>query len=156
MHLLPQRGYTGNGDEMKVDAQMLTSLLKTTQEGKIAVRRALYASAQPPLRCVLQTQLLELGAIETEVHAIAAQRGWELKEIQPGRRVLMRFRMRMILRGRSDSEIAERMMRRSIHRMIACIKVLHRYQRQSGRISALSQRLADCEADAIRQLQTFL
>ena len=150
-------GYTGRGDTMKNDRQMLGSILKTAQMGQISIRGALHASLQPGLKTALREQLREYGMIESEAHAIASQRGWELKELQPGRRLATGMMNRMKLsRDSSDSRIADRMIQENTRGMIAGLKDLHRYEQQDYRVSSLSQRLLDCEAATIRQLQAFL
>ena len=142
---------------MKNDRQMLGSILKTTQLGQIGIRSALHAGLRPGLGKTLQAQLREYDMIESEAHAIASQRGWELKEIQPGRRVLTGMMTRMKFRhGNSDSKIADMMIQGNTRGMITGLKDLHRYQQQDHRVSSLSQRLLDCEAATIRQLQAFL
>ena len=40
--------------------------------------------------------------------------------------------------------------------MITGLKDLHQYQQQDTQVSALSQRLLDCETANIRQMQPFL
>lgn len=142
---------------MKNDRQMLSSILKTTQMGQIGIRGILDTSMRPGLRKALQSQLQEYDAIESEAHSIASQRGWELKEIQPGRRMMSGMMARMKLsHGNADSKIAGMMIQGNTRGMITGLKNLHQYQQQDSQVSALSQRLLDCETANIRQMQTFL
>ena len=142
---------------MKNDRKMLTSILKTTQMGQIGIRSVLDTSMRPGLRKALQSQLQEYDTIESEAHAIASQRGWELREIQPGKQLMADMMAHMKLRhGNSDSKIADMMIQGNTRGMIAGLKDLHQYQQQDSQVSALCQRLLDCETANIRQMQAFL
>jgi hypothetical protein len=142
---------------MKNDRDMLSSILKTAQMGQIGIRSVLDTSMRPGLRKALQSQLQEYDMIESEAHALASQRGWELREIQPGTRMMTNLMTHMKLRhGNSDSKIADMMIQGNTRAMITGLKELHQYQQQDTRVSALSQRLLDCETANIRQMQTFL
>jgi len=142
---------------MKNDRQMLDSILTTTQIGQVSIRKVLDLSMRPALRKALQAQLQEYDSIETEAHALATQRGWELREIQPGKRFMTGIVTHMRLsHGNSDSKIASMMIQGNTRGMILGLKDLHQYQQQDSQVSALSQRLLDCETANIRQLQTFL
>ena len=142
---------------MKNDRDMLSSILKTTQMGQIGIRSVLDTSMRPGLRKALQSQLQEYDSIESEAHALASQRGWELREIQPGKRMMTNLMTHMKLRsGNSDSKIADMMIQGYTRAMITGLKELHQYQQQDSQVSALSQRLLDCETANIRQMQAFL
>ena len=82
---------------MKNDREMLSSILKTTQMGQIGIRSVLDTSMRPGLRKALQSQLQEYDTIEAEAHALACQRGWELREIQPGKRLMSNMMAHMKL-----------------------------------------------------------
>ena len=58
--------------------------------------------------------------------------------------------------GNSDSQIAGMMIQGNTRGMITGLKDLHQYQQQDTQVSALSQRLLDCETANIRQMQAFL
>ena len=142
---------------MKNDRDMLSSILKTAQMGQIGIRSVLDTSMRPGLRKALQSHLQEYDTIESEAHAIASQRGWELREIQPGTRMMTNLMTHMKLRnGNSDSKIADMMIQGNTRAMISGLKELHQYQQQDSQVSALSQRLLDCETANIRQMQAFL
>ena len=142
---------------MKNDRQMLGSILNTTQTGQITIRKVLDTSMRPALRKALQSQLQEYDSIESEAHALASQRGWELREIQPAKKLLTLMRTQMRLRhGNSDSKIASMVIQGNTAGMILGLADLHQYQQQDSQVSALSQRLLDCETANIRQMQSFL
>lgn len=142
---------------MKNDQQMLSFILKTTQSGQISIQKVLDTSMRPALRKALQSQLREYDAIESEAYALATQRGWELREIQPGKKMTTGIMTQMKLRHRnSDSQIADLMIMGNTQGMIQGLKNLHQYQQQDSQVSALSQRLLDCETASIRQMQSFL
>lgn len=142
---------------MRNDQQMLSFILKTTQAGQISIQKILDTSMRPALRKALQSQLREYDAIESEAYALATQRGWELREIQPGKKMATGIMTQIKLRHKnSDSQIADLMIMDNTQGMIQGLKNLHQYQQQDSQVSALSQRLLDCETASIRQMQSFL
>lgn len=140
------------------DQKMLSSILKTTQMGQIGIRSVLDTSSmRPGLRKALQSQLREYDTIESEAHAIASQRGWELKEVQPISRMMTDMATHMKLRrGNADSKIADMMIQGNTRGMVESLKNLHQYQQDDSQVRVLCQRLLDCETANIRQMQPFL
>lgn len=142
---------------MNDSKQMLSSLLKTTQMGQIGIRSVLDTAMRPGLRKALESQLREYDRIESEAHAIAGQRGWELPELDPGVRFMADMMTKVRLSyGNTDSKIAGMMIQGNTRGMITGLKNAHQYSRQDDAISTLSQRLLDCETANIRQMQSFL
>lgn len=137
--------------------KLLCSVLKTAQLGQVGIRSILDTSMRPALRKALEGQLHEYDCIESEAHALATQRGWDLPELDPAVRFFSDRKMRMKLtRGNCDSRIADMLIRSNTNGMIRGLKDLHQYPRQDDRISSISQKLLDCETANIRQMQTFL
>lgn len=142
---------------MKNGKELLSSLLKTTQMGQVGIRSVLDTSMRPGLRKALQSQLHEYDAIETEAHAIATQRGWELRELDPAVRMMSDMMTRMKLGGRNtDSKIAGMMIQGNTRGMIKGIKNLHQFDGEDEQLQILSQKLLDCENANIRQMQGYL
>ncbi len=142
---------------MKTSKEILSSVLKTTQMGQVGIRSVLDASMRPGLRKALESQLQEYDSIETEAHAIAFQRGWEVKELDPGVRFFSDMMTRMKLNRRNtDSKIADMMIQGNTKGMIKGLKNIHQFPDQDDQVSTLSQKLLDCETANIRQMQTFL
>ena len=142
---------------MKTSKEILSSVLKTTQMGQVGIRSVLDASMRPGLRKALESQLQEYDSIETEAHAIAFQRGWEVKELDPGVRFFSDMMTRVKLNRRNtDSKIADRMIQGNTKGMIKGLKNIHQFPDQDDQVSTLSQKLLDCETANIRQMQTFL
>lgn len=142
---------------MKTNKELLSSILKTTQMGQVGIRSVLDTSMRPGLRKALQSQLHEYDSIETEAHAIASQRGWELKELDPAVRMMSDMMTRMKLGGRnSDSKIADMMIQGNTKGMIKGIKNLHQFDGVDEQVQILTQKLLDCENANIRQMQSFL
>lgn len=142
---------------MKDDRQMLSSILNTAQIGQISIQKILDTSMRPALRKALQSQLQEYSSIEADAYILASQRGWDLREVQPGKRVAAGIRTHVKLRhGNSDSAIADMIIQGNTRAMIAGLKDLHQYQQQDSQVSILSQRLLDCQTANIRQMQPFL
>ena len=143
--------------KMKNSKQMLTSLLKTTQMGQVGIRSVLETNMRPGLRKALESQLREYDTIESEAHAIASQRGWELRELQPAVRVMADMMTRAKLQyGNRDSKIAGMMIQGNTRGMITGLKNAHQFNKQDEQISILTQKLLDCETANIRQMQSYL
>ena len=136
---------------------MLTSLLKTTQMGQVGIRSVLETNMRPGLRKALESQLREYDSIESDAHAIASQRGWELSELQPVTRLMADMMTRAKLQyGNRDSKIAGMMIQGNTRGMIKGLKNMHHRKQSDSRILALSQKLLDCEQENIRQMQGFV
>jgi len=142
---------------MKTSKEILSSVLKTTQMGQVGIRSVLDASVRPGLRTALEDQLREYDSIESEAHAIASQRGWELRELDPAVRFLADRMSRMKLnRGDCDSKIADMMIQGNTKGMVKGLRNLHQYPHEDDLIATISQKLIDCETANIRQMRTFL
>ena len=142
---------------MKKNQQFLSEMLKTTQIGQVAIRSVLDTTMRSTLRSTLEAQLREYDAIETEAYSIALQRGWELPELDPGRRFLLDRKTRFKLNGRNtDSRIADILIQGNTKGLIQGLKNLHQFDGQDHQIRILSQKLLDCETAHIRQMQAFL
>ncbi|MDD6855917.1 MAG: hypothetical protein SOW29_08165 [Candidatus Faecousia sp.] len=142
---------------MKNSQQILSSVLKTAQMGQVGIRSVLDTRMRPGLRKALEQQLREYDQIETEAHALASQRGWELKDLDPALRMMSNMVTRMKLSaGGSESKIADMMIQGSTKGMIKGLRNMHQFPREDSRISALSQKLLDTENANIRQMQAFL
>ena len=142
---------------MKNSKQILSSLLKTTQMGQIGIRSVLDTSMRPSLRKALESQLQEYDSIESEAHAIATQRGWELPELDPAVRAMSNMMTRMKLAGQNaDSKIADMMIQGKTRGMVKGLKDIHQFAQQDEQVCALSQKLLDTETANIRQMQGYL
>ena len=142
---------------MKNSQQILSSVLKTTQMGQIGIRSVLDTRMRPGLRRALEQQLREYDQIETEAHTLAAQRGWELKDLDPAVRMMSDMVTRMKLSaGGTESKIADMMIQGNTKGMIKGLRNMHQFPREDSRITALSQKLLDTETANIRQMQAFL
>ena len=132
-------------------------MLKTIQMGQVEIRSVLDTTLGSSLRNTLEAQLREYDSIETEAYTIALQRGWDLPELDFGRRILKDRLTRMKINGRNtDSSIADILIRGHTKGMIRGLKNLHQFEGQDHQIRTLSQKLLDCETAHIRQMQGFL
>ena len=142
---------------MKNSKEVLSSILKTTQMGQLGIRSVLETEMKPELRQAMESQLREYDAIESEAHAIASQRGWEVEELDPALRFMTDAMTRMKLsRGNCDSRIADMMIQGNTKGMIKGLKNLHQFPHPDDKLRTLSQKLLDCENAGIRQMQSFL
>lgn len=142
---------------MKNSKEILSSVVKTAQMGQTGIRSVLDTSMRPSLRKALEFQLREYDSIETEAHTIASQRGWELKELDPGVRMMTDMMTRMKLHGRNtDSKIADMMIQGNTRGMVKGLKNLHQFPSSDSQVQMVSQKLLDCETANIRQMQGYL
>ena len=142
---------------MKQNQEVLSTLLKTIQIGQTDIRSVLDTTMRSSLRNTLKDQLQEYDSIETEAYTLALQRGWDLVELDPGRRFLRDRMNRMKLNSRNtDSRIADILIQGNTKGMIRGLKNLHQFEGLDHQIRILSQKLLDCETAHIRQMQGFL
>lgn len=136
---------------------MLSSILKTTQMGQTGIRAVMDHAVRADLRNALQSQLKEYDAIETEAHALAAARGWELEELDPAVKAMSRLWSRMNLSyGQADSKIAAMMIQGNTRGMIKGLKNRHHTKNPDTGILNLSRKLQDTEEANIRQMQGYV
>lgn len=142
---------------MKGSKDILSSILKTTQMGQIGIRSVLKSPLRASLRTALQSQLQEYDTIEQEAQAIASTRGWILEELDPSIKVMANMMTRSRLSfGNVDSKAAAMMIQGNTRGMIKGLKNIHQFCNSDERVSSLSQKLLDCEAANIKQMQGFL
>ena len=142
---------------MTDNLQLLSAMLKTIQTGQVEIRSVLDTTLGTSLRSALESQLREYDSMEAETYTIALQRGWELPELDPGRRFLKDRLTRMKLNGpNTDSRIADILIRGNTNGMIQGLKRMHQLEIKDHQIRILSQKLLDCETAHIRQMQPFL
>ena len=142
---------------MNDSKQLLSSLLRTTQMGQTGIRSVLDTAMRPGLRKALESQLKEYDRIESEAHAIASQRGWELEELEPGVRFFSDMFTRMRLGyGNTDSKIAGMMIQGNTRGMIVCLKDKHQCSQVDQEVGALFQKLVDTETSNIQKMQGYL
>ena len=143
--------------QMKGSKDVLSSVLKTTQMGQIGIRSVLDAAVRPGLRSALEDQLHEYDAIETEAHALAGRRGWDLPELDPAIRFMTDMMTRMRLGGRDpDSKIAAMMITGNTKGVIKGTRNLNHLAVKDEPLQILGQKLLDCETANIKQMQHYL
>lgn len=137
--------------------QLLDSINSTVQMGQIGIRSVLDTSVSTPLRNALRSQLREYDLLETQAHQIASTRGWELHDVNPAVRKMADLMTRTRLSyWNTETKIAAMMIRGNTRGMIIGYKDLHKCSRPDSQILDISQKLLDCEAENIRQMQGFL
>lgn len=142
---------------MKSNKDVLASVLKTTQMGQVGIRAVTNYVVRADLKKELQDQLQEYDAIEREAVAIANLRGWDLKDLDPMAKIMSKMYSRSNLAfGKADSKVAAMMIQGNTRGMIKGLKNLHQCQNTDNRIKTVSQKLLDCEAANIKQMQGYL
>ena len=142
---------------MKDSKEVLSSILKTTQMGQIGIRSVQDYAVRTQVKSALESQKQEYDAIETQAHKIAKERGWQLRELNPGVRNMAEMMTRIRLQGRNkDAKIAALMVQGNTRGVIKGLKNLHRYHGRDPQVCQLAQRLLDHENANIRQMEDFL
>lgn len=142
---------------MKDSKDILSSLLKTTQMGQVGIRSVEKAANGTQLKSALKSQLEEYNKIEKETYALAKERGWQLAELNPMARTMADMAARSkLMYGKNDSKIAEMMVQGNTRGVIKSLKNLHRYHQNDGQVTAMAQKLLDCENNNIKQMEGFL
>ena len=131
---------------MKDSKDILSSLLKTTQMGQVGIRSVEKAANGEQLKKALKSQLQEYNQIEQETYALARERGWQLAELNPMARTMADMASRSkLMYNKNDSKIAEMMVQGNTRGVIKSLKNLHRYHQNDGQVTAMAQKLLDCE-----------
>ena len=142
---------------MKDSKDILSSLLKTTQMGQVGIRSVEKAANGAQLKKALKSQLDEYNTIEQETYALAKERGWQLTELNPMARTMADMASRSkLMYNKNDSKIAEMMVQGNTRGVIKSLKNLHRYHQNDGQVTAMAQKLLDCENNNIKQMEGFL
>ena len=142
---------------MKDSKDILSSLLKTTQMGQVGIRSVEKAANGEQLKKALKSQLKEYNQIEQETYALARERGWQLSELNPVARTMADMASRSkLMYNKNDSRIAEMMVQGNTRGVIKSLKNLHRYHQNDGQVTAMAQKLLDCENNNIKQMEGFL
>lgn len=110
------------------------------------------AAASHDLKCCLNVQLTEFDQLESRIQTIAAQRGWDLPELQPADKWSAAFG----LRCRKDTKIAEHLIRMHTDYAIRLLKTYNRLGAGDMQIMDIFRRFLDCGSSGIRKLQPFL
>ena len=143
--------------KMKDSKDILSSLLKTTQMGQVGIRSVADAANSEQLKKALKSQLEEYNKIEEQTYALAKERGWQLAELNPMARTMADMASRSkLMYKKNDSKIAEMMVQGNTRGVIKSLKNLHRYHQNDGQVTAMAQKLLDCENENIKQMEGFL
>ena len=143
--------------KMKDSKDILSSLLKTTQMGQVGIRSVEKAANGAQLKKALKSQLDEYNTIEQETYALAKERGWQLAELNPMARTMADMASRSkLMYNKNDSKIADMMVQGNTRGVIKSLKNLHRYHQNDGQVTAMAQKLLDCENNNIKQMEGFL
>jgi len=143
--------------KMKDSKDILSSLLKTTQMGQVGIRSVEKAANGAKLKKALKSQLQEYNHIEQEAYRLAEERGWVLNELNPAARTMADMAARSkLMYNKNDSRIAEMMVQGNTRGVIKSLKNLHRYHQNDGSVTALANKLLECENNNIAQMENFL
>ena len=132
-------------------------MLKTTQMGQLGIRSVLESDMEPGLRKAMESQLREYDSIESEAHATARERNWELPELNPSIRFMTDQMTKLKLSyGEVNSKIAAMMIRGNTSGVIKGFQNLHQLADNDTKICALCQKLLETESANVDQMKQFL
>jgi len=142
---------------MKTEKDVLASILKTTQMGQVGIRAVTQKASNIMLQKALHDQLTEYNSIECKAQEIAAQRGWELKNLAPIAKSMSQMYTHFNLSyGNVDSKIAAMMIQGNMRGIIKGLKNKHHCKDCDERIVSIAQKLLECEDENIKQMQGYL
>lgn len=142
---------------MKDSKDLVASALKTAQMGQVGIRCVMHLPLAPTLRQALTSQINEYHAIEQEAQALASKHGWTLKELSPAMKTMANMVCRMQSSGGDmDSKAAAMTIQGNTRGIIKGYKNFNQYDRSDSDVTALMQKLLDCEKENIQQMQRFL
>ena len=143
--------------KMKDSKDVLSSIIQTAQMGQIGIRSILNAPLRATLKDTLRSQLREYDSIEREALALAASRGWSLKQLDPAVKQMTNMMSKMKLTfGDVSSKAAAMMIQGNTRGIIKGYKNLNQFSVPDERVRILSQKLLDSETANIQQMQGFL
>ena len=143
--------------KMKGSKDILSSIVKTTQMGQTGIRSVMKAPVSAGMKDALRTQLQDYDRIEKEAILLAAEKGWELKELDPAVRFMSDMMTRMKVTGKNtDSKIAGMMIRGNTRGVIKGLENIHQFPQDDEPVRILSRKLLDCEKANISQMYPFL
>ncbi len=141
----------------KTSQELLRSVHKNAEMGKISIPQVLEAAEDPGLRHALHHQLREYEVIAHQSEELLERRGapaadpGELKEFLCGMMVRMRT-----MGDRSSSRLAEMMIRGSTMGTIQMARQIHSCEAADGAALSLAHRLLRAEERYIEELKRFL
>lgn len=142
---------------MKYNKDILGSVLKTAQMGQVGIRAVMPYATKVELKKALRDQLNEYNSIEAQVKSIAANYGWQLKNLNPMAKIMSQMYTQTNLSfGNVDSKIAAMMVQGNTRGIIKGLKNEHHALNPEKQIIAVSQRLRECEDENIKQMQGFI
>jgi hypothetical protein len=125
--------------------------------GQTGIRAVLGYASNLDLKQALQDQLQEYDMIEREALHLASRRGWEFEELNPIAKTMSKMYTHLNLKfGNADSKIAAMMIQGNTRGMIKGLKNLHHGKSVDCTLRSLSQKLLDCEAANVKQMQGFV
>ena len=142
---------------MKDNIDVLSSILKTTQMGQIGIRAVINKAVKPELKLALKQQLEEYDSIEQQAHAIATDKDWEIRELDPALKAMaIMYAKTNLTFGFVDSKIAAMMIQGNTRGLIKGLKTAHHIKNGDMRVLSLSQKLLECEKANIQQMQGYV
>lgn len=142
---------------MKDSQQVLSSVLKTAQMGQVGIRSVLQMPVQELLRKSLESDLQNYDTIEKRALDTARERGWEVKNLDPGLRRTAGWMAKMKLYfGDLDSRAAAMMIHGNVRGIIKGCRNLNAYDHTDSTVTGLSRMLLETEQQSSKNMQRFL
>ncbi len=137
---------------MVTGQEFLYYQLVSVQQMQYVLTLADEADASHALKTSIREQLATLDQLESHLQILSVQRGWDIPDYDPIRKSLTALRFRQ----RKDSGIAEYLIRLYTDHTVAMMKHFNQWKADDSSIRNLFQKVSDCCAIGIRQMQPFL
>ena len=142
---------------MKNSKDVVGSILKTAQIGQTGIRSVMPYVTNHSLMDALRSQKREYDIIEREAYALAATKGWELKELSMMSKVMSRaYATSKLITGNPNSKIAAMMINGNTRGLIKGLKNEHNGDVSDDAVHTLSLKLLNCENENIKQMQGYV
>lgn len=132
--------------------EFLGAQLKALYRIQYTLSLADAAAASHSLKSDLLSQLSGLDQLESQLQALSAQLGWELRDMEP----IDRWRISMRFHYRSDPKIAQHLINMYMQECIELQKLYNRLKSDGTTVRRLFQKFIDRCTVGIRQMQPFL
>lgn len=132
--------------------EFLIAQLKALQRIQYTLTLANSAAASHRMKSDLLSQLSALDQLESQFQTLSAQRGWDVRDMEPVDRWLISLRFHY----RKDPRLAQYLIHMYTHNCIGLQKLFNRLETDDTSVRRLFQKFMDRCTVGIRQMQPFL
>lgn len=139
------------------NTELLNHIRKTTDMGSYGIQNVVTKAKNPDLRRALRQQDAEYQSLYREADRLLMQTGGKQKNSPPGAKMASKMSAEMsTMMDRSDSKIAELMIRGNVMGEVKSMRYLRKSPARSPEVGALTEKLLKTEQDNVAQMKKFL